>query len=145
MCSKVHVCVPSVFTSGGQSEGRESRAVAVAAGVRVAELACGFFFLARASQSATEVQDRHLRDSVSRQTLYITSLVTHGLPSLPMTTPFGGFFGASSVTLSILPTLCVSSLRSALLTCSEDNLSMTPTLSRKILHLYMDMRFWKLD
>lgn len=59
VCRSVQALLPRVATSGGQSEGREA-----GGGVLVAAAGEGedvpAFRLVRATQSATEVQERHL-------------------------------------------------------------------------------------
>ena len=60
-CRRVHVCVPRVLTSGGQSEGYSvgEEGVTTLLGV-VVEVDGGRFFLVKAAQSAKEVHERQL-------------------------------------------------------------------------------------
>ena len=95
--------LPKVFTSGGQSAGY-SRAVDVVVAAVEAVAAdeenddaevlepC---FLLRAIQSATDVQERHLCYLRGHFNHIVEFFETHGLPSLPNTTPFGNFFGGA--------------------------------------------------
>ena len=61
LCRRVHVCVPRVLTSGGQSAGYSvvGEGVTTLLGVAV-EVDVGSFFFVNAIQSAKEVHERHL-------------------------------------------------------------------------------------
>lgn len=84
----VQVLRPSSSTSAGQSDGAREGRNAVVLG---AEWLAGFWDLVICIQSFTLVQVRHLMDSKFSNHLHLVPR-THGLPSLPITTPFGNFW-----------------------------------------------------
>ena len=103
MWRKVQVERPRASTSGGQSGGREEVVGWVVVVVEV-EVMGGFLlaaavsFFVMASQAETEVQERQLDGWSGSRVFFGCSYCfaarrwTHGLPSLPSTTPLGRAF-----------------------------------------------------